>query len=392
MPTQTLERDAYVLPRSQVASADAPVLHPGHYHAALVRSVLGTSRISGGPLLVRAAAESLSGWMWSDGLAEVASFFATAGLGRLDLSGLTAAGGTVHVHDSLFGQKVADGRNAASCGITAGLLAAAAGAVFGGGFDVEETRCAAVAGGDSCAFELRLQAGCRGEPEAVGGHAYDHQGKAGPSQQIGSRALPIREDTPGVLSLLGRRVARLPAGLHATLSWRLEREIRDVAGAKYAGLPPLMLTEAAQWAVYRTACDLAPQPALNAQEADPAGPAALIRRVAASAAALGWGEWEIRQLIEGERLVLRIHHGYEATSHRKLFGDSADARCYFARGTAAGLMNLLYLCGDLPMSGGASAYNTAFRSPTSFRAVETFCHARGDAYCEITASRLSSYF
>jgi hypothetical protein len=53
-------------------------------------------------------------------------------------------------------------------------------------------------------------------------------------------------------------------------------------------------------------------------------------------------------------------------------------------------MNLLYV-GDISARPELtpSCYNQLFRSPLSFRAVETRCHASGDPFCELIANPLS---
>ena len=56
----------------------------------------------------------------------------------------------------------------------------------------------------------------------------------------------------------------------------------------------------------------------------------------------------------------------------------------------AALMNVLF-AGDVlaPPALDQSVYNSLFRSPSSFRAIETRCVARGDEYCEFVANPLS---
>ena len=86
-----------------------------------------------------------------------------------------------------------------------------------------------------------------------------------------------------------------------------------------------------------------------------------------------------------------MHDGYEALSYLALAGRPASSpKCYFSRGFVGGLMNVLY-GGDVlsPPALDQKVYNSLFRSPASFRAIETRCQAMGDPCCEFVANPLS---
>ncbi|MFT3765198.1 MAG: hypothetical protein QM820_06735 [Minicystis sp.] len=107
--------------------------------------------------------------------------------------------------------------------------------------------------------------------------------------------------------------------------------------------------------------------------------------------AFGWGRWEVASLAPGERLVARIHDGYEATGFIRDYPRADGPRCFLATGGVAGIMNLVYQ-GDVTArpSFTEAHYLEVFRDPRSFRAREVRCLAMGDPCCEIIAERMSS--
>ena len=107
--------------------------------------------------------------------------------------------------------------------------------------------------------------------------------------------------------------------------------------------------------------------------------------------AFGWGRWQVQSLTPGERLVLRIHDGYEATGFVRDYPRADAPRCFLATGGAVGLMNLVYQ-GDVTTRPAFTEayYLDVFRDPRSFRGREVRCLAMGDPYCEIVAERASA--
>lgn len=98
----------------------------------------------------------------------------------------------------------------------------------------------------------------------------------------------------------------------------------------------------------------------------------------ALAMAFGWGGMEIKDLIAGEKLVIRVTDSYEAGGYVKRFGQAASGKCFMLRGVTAAFMGLLY--GDEYPWGCFS-----------FKAEETMCRAKGDPYCEFIARKSPDY-
>ena len=96
----------------------------------------------------------------------------------------------------------------------------------------------------------------------------------------------------------------------------------------------------------------------------------------AVAVAFGWGDLALEELVAGEKLVIRASDSYEARGYLEQYGFAKSEKCYMLRGVAGAFMDLIY--------GGAYP-----EGRYSFSAAETFCRAKGDAYCEFIARKSS---
>jgi len=94
----------------------------------------------------------------------------------------------------------------------------------------------------------------------------------------------------------------------------------------------------------------------------------------AIALAFGWGDMEIRELLPGEKLLIRVRDSYEATGYLDLHGTADSPKCYMLRGVVAAFMDLLY--------GGEYPHGLY-----TFTADESLCRAKGDSYCEFIAKK-----
>lgn len=100
--------------------------------------------------------------------------------------------------------------------------------------------------------------------------------------------------------------------------------------------------------------------------------------------ALGWGFWEIVDLIPNEKLVMKITSGYEANSYLGMYGsDSNEFVSFLATGGVAGIMNLVYLLNlpeKAPLTLDEDTYNKIHRSEGFFECKQLKCRAKGDEY------------
>ncbi|MCC6876450.1 MAG: hypothetical protein IT378_19255 [Sandaracinaceae bacterium] len=103
---------------------------------------------------------------------------------------------------------------------------------------------------------------------------------------------------------------------------------------------------------------------------------------------LGWGTWRVRELVPGERLVVRIHDDYEAAGYVPMYGPTSRPVSFLALGAVAGLMNLVYVgaIADRPPL-DLTAYVQMFEARDRFTSKVLCSMANGDAYTEIVAER-----
>jgi hypothetical protein len=104
--------------------------------------------------------------------------------------------------------------------------------------------------------------------------------------------------------------------------------------------------------------------------------------------ALGWGKWQVVDLVPNERLKVRILNSYESEGYRKHFGKADRSTCYLAVGGVSGIMNLLYQ-GDITQRPDLTPayYSEVFQSPHAFGCIEHQCRSQGAPYCEFEARR-----
>lgn len=191
--------------------------------------------------------------------------------------------------------------------------------------------------------------------------------------------------------LAGATYGSLWAEMYARAAHEFEAEVPKVMGSKFSNLASVVLTEAAHLGTFYSIGGLVRSPEWK-QLVVPRLPARedWVHAIVSLVEAFGWGAWRVRLLAPEQRFTVHVHDGYEALSYHSLSGVASAPRCYFARGVVAALMNILY-AGDVisPESLDQSLYNRLFRSPSSFRAIETRCQAMGHEHCEFVANPLS---
>lgn len=96
----------------------------------------------------------------------------------------------------------------------------------------------------------------------------------------------------------------------------------------------------------------------------------------AVAVAFGWGDLEVKKLVPGRQLVIRVGESYEARGFLKDYGRTGSGKCYMLRGVAGAFMDLLY---------GKDYPEGCF----TFHAKEPCCKAKGDGHCELVARKSS---
>jgi hypothetical protein len=105
--------------------------------------------------------------------------------------------------------------------------------------------------------------------------------------------------------------------------------------------------------------------------------------------ALGWGFWEIEELVPGERLVMKVISGYESNFYTGSYKKSKYPVSFLARGGCAGIMNLIYVA---EIQNGCTLDNELYRSIASssarFVCEQTACRAKGAEFDTFEVRRL----
>ena len=272
------------------------------------------------------------------------------------------------------------------CAPTAGFLAGALTAALGRRHEVQEVSCAAY---NALACRFRVVAG---EPVPEPEWARPAAAPPAPPARGDGAWTPPPADEEGRIGWMGELFTALPAEFYLQSSRRYEREVPRQLGEKFGNLPPLVLVESGHRSTYHALGEMTRsehwrsevRPSLHSRED-------WLDALLALPEGLGWGRWRIQAFQPGESLTLRVDDSYEGAGYLSRWGPAATPKCYHARGAAAALMNLLYV-GDLrdEPTLSASHYNALFRSPVSFRAVETRCRALDDPFCELVVNPLST--
>jgi predicted hydrocarbon binding protein len=405
-----LSADPYLDRYHRPGHGGRQVIHSEHYNVALLRTVLSAERIDARSLVESAAAELAFGTLRAAGEPphpddragrwwEAAALFEESGLGTLEWEGELEQGGEVRVAGSHFacGWSARHGRSKTPvCAVPVGYLRGALAAVYGARFEVVETQCRAQ-GKPGCRFRVSRvggevpRAAVRAVEEgSAPGSAPPHLGRIDEAAVVtalfgGAGGEPVRNER------LGGAVSNLWADFYSRVSYGFEREIPRCMGSKFATLPALVLVEAGHASAFHTFGRIMSSrdwrervaPLLTTRED-------WLHAAIAVVNTFGWGTWRVRRLVPGEAAAFRVYDSYEAAGFRREFGAAPSSKCYFSRGFAAALMNLVYV-GDISRAPelSQSYYNHLFRSPLSFRAAETRCRAMDDTLCELVVNPLS---
>lgn len=395
----------------EASAGDARVLHSEHYNSALQRALIEVEKIDADGLMQTAAAEAAYQYLvehpaWSgkvgaqERVRRVVDLFRYAGLGELELGGVSEEGGEALLGSSHFarGWHARYGRaERPVCAAAGGVLIGALAALHDRRYQVKETHCVA-----------RGAAQCRFKVTPVDGpvELYPEILYPVPPSLVTPEFLPSPIDEEAIVrALFGDEhpaeaaapmlgavsLTRLWADYYNRVSFRFEQQVPQVLGSKFSNLASIVLTEAGHVCAFHTfggllvsdAWQERVRPLLRSREEWAHALLAVINT-------LGWGTWRIESLVPGQRLTVRVYDSYEAMGFRRHFGLARAPRCFLGRGVSAAVMNLLYV-GDITTRPALtpSYYNDLFRSPLSYRALETRCRAMEEDYCEFVVNPLS---
>ncbi|MBW2502225.1 MAG: 4-vinyl reductase [Deltaproteobacteria bacterium] len=178
----------------------------------------------------------------------------------------------------------------------------------------------------------------------------------------------IREEK-GIIPLFGVYLSMIPVDFYNKISFGFEKQMQQPDEAES------LLVNAAQECGYATFAGVRSsrewaevvQPMISNDKDQ-------IYSFVSIAIAFGWGDLGVRELIPGEKLVMRASDSYEAKGYWDAYGRADAGKCYMLRGVAAAFMDLVY---------GGEYPDGCFR----YKALETHCQAKGDPYCEFVARK-----
>jgi hypothetical protein len=144
--------------------------------------------------------------------------------------------------------------------------------------------------------------------------------------------------------------------------------------------------EAAQMGAFHLLGGALASPAWQAEHGPPARePAVRLEQLVGLCRALGWGSFEVDDLVPGRALVLRSAMTHESAYYAARHGAATRARLFFQQGLSLSLMHLLEsvdFTAEQPLA--ADAYEGLFRAGPRFEVHETRSPLRGDATCEVS--------
>ena len=378
------------------------VFHCHHYNCFLQKVVEDQSNIvDSRALLTRPAVEVVMSELQRLGSdrAGVEEIFRTLGFGKLDLSGITAKGGTAKLSSSHYamGWLSKFGKSTSTvCHFAAGFAEAAARHLFRTPFAATETKCTA-RGDAHCEISIVPGGVELGASPGMGALATFGPRPAFATQTSidegaiiqACAGLPLSGDAEGLVHAFGVSLTRHYANYYNLLSFRFVRAMEKV-GEVEAMAAQMQLVEAGRVCAFNTFGGIMEsaewegliKPQCKTREDWAFGMVAVVN-------ALGWGRWSIAELKPGSRLELVVDGSYESNGYVSAFGHSKHPRCYLATGGAAGLMNLIYNA-DITQRPDLTPefYEKTFQSAGVFVSREVECRAQGASACRFVAERL----
>lgn len=402
--------------RRCVVGGEPAIFHCHHYNTFLQRSILDAEDVDSGPFLIGAAAEvayaQLRALFAAQELREVAAraelaseLYRWAGFGVLDLSRLSATGGTLETEFSHYslGWKTKFGEAEAPVAFfDQGWLAGALAAIHElplGSYAVEQSACMAMGAARNAYTLSRGEPNCEPNYEtwaSVGvGTLSEHVPAAVPSTNVDYEGilaavsqLPLIGNAEGSIPAFGVYLTRHYANYYNRISFEFERRLSAKFGEAGREVAEPLLIEAGHVCAFHTfggimtssEWDALIRPTLRTQEDWVHGIVAVVN-------CLGWGRWQVVEVSE-ESAEFVIHDDYESVGYLAMYGQSDHDVSYLHRGGVAGVMNLVYL-GDIASRPELTHdyYQGLFRAEGVYRAECLESRAQGGAVTRYRVSR-----
>jgi|GEM_PF-231797 len=330
----------------------------------------------------------------------VQDFFRFCGFGMMDLSVATLSGGKVIVNSdhyaagwkSKFGERSKDKHGVSF--FTLGFIKGALEAIYdlpNGYFEGKQTQCIAQGASTSEFVIVKDEQNSLYQPSPAEGafQSYQH------TNHVDSKVdyLGIREalinmpleghEKTGLIDAFGVLLTRMYANYYCLISYRFLRLFEEKMGLHGTATACDLLTEAGHVCAFNTFGGIMQsaewngliKPSLQSKEDWVHGIIAVVN-------ALGWGFWELVELVPNEKLVVKIVSGYEANAYTKNFGKSSYPISFLATGGTAGIMNLIYntQLTEKQITLDDAQYKQIYSSNNLFTSTQIQCRAMGDAF------------
>ena len=325
------------------------------------------------------------------------------GYGTLDLSQANENGGTVsspwnhYVEGWIrkFGSRKEEQKGVAF--FSAGFIAGALDAVYDkplGTYEAQQTLCKSKGANDNEFNVTIANKTLETSPGEGKFTTFKFENVDGnPVQYLGIRealtGMEICGNEDGALSAFGVLLTRMFANYYALISYRYLKEMTKEIGEMGTEIAEELLIEAGHVCAFNTFGGIMESNEWNGlikpmlRDRDD-----WVHGIVACLNSLGWGKLEIAELVPGEKLVLRVHSGYENNNHQAKYGEADRPKALFKTGATAGIMNLIYH-GDITTNPELTEeyYNKVFKTEGRFIAKQTACRSNGAEYDEFVATR-----
>lgn len=407
-------RGQYLFDRNSYISAKEPtIFHCHHYNCYLQAVIEDTADYLPGVIAILIdSAQELSYQHFSthfsskDSIEDrkkiVEDYFRFAGFGIIDLSKTQRDGGSVHSTSDHYGIGWASKFGKSDTNVSyfsLGFLLGATEAIFDltlGTLQGKQNKCIGK-GDDSSNFELTIaqeKKQLKSSPQEGGFVTYVQDQPDTPVLYDPIRealtGMPIEGSAEtGLIDTFGVLLTRHYANYYCNISYSFLDLFLDKMGEDGKQTAIELLTEAGHVCAFNTFGGIMQSNEWNgmikpmfATKED------WVHGIVAVINALGWGAWEIVELIPGKKLRLKINSGYESNSYLKSRGKSEFPISFLATGGVAGIMNLVYtldLPSTAPITLDENLYQQIAINTNHFVSKQTKCRAMGDEYDEFEA-------
>jgi hypothetical protein len=195
----------------------------------------------------------------------------------------------------------------------------------------------------------------------------------------------VLPDESGVLRAFGVRMALVPVSYANQITFDTLHLV-EKRSPELCSIVGTLVREAAQTGAFHLLGGVLASPAWQAEHGAPSrDPEVRADQLAGLTRALGWGAFEVADLVPGRALVLRSRLTHESAYYAARHGGTSRSRLFFQQGLALALMYLLdSIDFEAKDALGPGAYDALFKSGTRFEAIESRSPQRGDDVCEVT--------